>query len=145
MHLQLFGDEAMRAVGLFVHNLRDDLEFPFATTVLLICMCSYFLPCAPSMQRAVDFARHNKLDGFVAVGGGSVMDTAKVANLLSVAKDADIFDFVNKPMGKGQEPPSNLHPLIAGKLVIMCWSEVLDCCKCLSRDMMQCVWQNFAV
>ncbi|XP_065190030.1 probable hydroxyacid-oxoacid transhydrogenase, mitochondrial [Sycon ciliatum] len=70
-------------------------------------------PNTESMQAAVDFARDHNLNGYVAVGGGSVIDTAKVANLLSVARDADIFDFVNQPMGKGQEPPPNLHPLIA--------------------------------
>ena len=31
------------------------------------------------MQQAIDFAREKRCDSFVAVGGGSVMDTTKVA------------------------------------------------------------------
>lgn len=41
------------------------------------------------------------------------MDTAKVANLLTTYKDADLLDFVNAPIGKAQPIHKKLLPLIA--------------------------------
>lgn len=40
-------------------------------------------PTIESFQDAADFAVEHGVDGFVSVGGGSSMDTAKVANLVS--------------------------------------------------------------
>lgn len=42
------------------------------------------------------------------------MDTAKAANLFTVYKDADLFDFINAPVGKGLPITEALRPLIAG-------------------------------
>ena len=52
-------------------------------------------------------------DGFVSVGGGSVMDTAKAASLYSTFPDAELLDFVNAPVGKGLPVPGQLRPHIA--------------------------------
>jgi len=41
------------------------------------------------------------------------MDTAKAANLFTVYKDADLFDFINAPVGKGLPVEQQLRPLIA--------------------------------
>ncbi len=48
----------------------------------------------------------------MSVGGGSSMDTAKVANLVS-AHPAPVMDYVNPPVGKGKKPPSPLKPHLA--------------------------------
>jgi len=68
-------------------------------------------PTIESLQKAVDFCAEHSADGFVALGGGSTMDTAKVANLISVHGGA-IMDYVNLPIGGGKKPPSPLKPLI---------------------------------
>lgn len=70
-------------------------------------------PDDESMQDMISFAREHNFDGFLAIGGGSVMDTAKVGNLYSVYPGADFLDFVNAPVGKGLPIHKSLKPLIA--------------------------------
>jgi len=68
-------------------------------------------PTDTSMMEAIDFATSGKFDGFVAVGGGSSMDTAKTANLYSTYP-ADFLTYVNAPIGKGTPVPGPVKPLI---------------------------------
>ncbi|KAG2193830.1 alcohol dehydrogenase [Mucor mucedo] len=70
-------------------------------------------PTDTSLKSAIDFARQHNPDAFVAVGGGSVIDTAKAASLYSAHPEADFLDFVNAPIGKGLPIRKKLHPLIA--------------------------------
>ncbi len=42
-------------------------------------------PTDASFKEAIHFAAEGRFDGFVAVGGGSSMDTAKAANLYATA------------------------------------------------------------
>jgi alcohol dehydrogenase class IV len=69
-------------------------------------------PTIDSFQDAADFALEHEVDGFVSVGGGSSMDTAKVANLVTT-HPAPVMDYVNPPVGKGRKPPSPLRPHLA--------------------------------
>ncbi len=69
-------------------------------------------PTIESLQDAADFAIEHGVDGFVSVGGGSSMDTAKVANLVST-HPAPVMDYVNAPVGEGKKPPSPLRPHLA--------------------------------
>ena len=69
-------------------------------------------PTDVSFKQAIDFATDGAFDGFVAVGGGSSMDTAKAANLYSTYP-ADFFTYINAPIGKGEPVPGPLRPLIA--------------------------------
>jgi hydroxyacid-oxoacid transhydrogenase len=69
-------------------------------------------PTDQSFKAAIEFATEGQFDGYVAVGGGSVMDTAKAANLYATWP-ADFLDYVNPPIGKGKPVPGALKPLIA--------------------------------
>jgi hydroxyacid-oxoacid transhydrogenase len=69
-------------------------------------------PTADSLQEAADVAVEGEFDGFVGVGGGSCIDTAKVSDLVST-HPAEILDYVNPPVGGGKKPPSPLKPLLA--------------------------------
>jgi hydroxyacid-oxoacid transhydrogenase len=69
-------------------------------------------PTDVSMQAAISFAQQGKFDAYVAVGGGSAMDTAKAANLYS-CYPADFLDYVNAPIGKAKPVPGSLRPLFA--------------------------------
>ena len=70
-------------------------------------------PTDQSLLDAIDFARNSEYDAFVAVGGGSTIDTAKAVNLYTTYPPADFLDYVNAPIGKGQPVPGPLKPLIA--------------------------------
>jgi hydroxyacid-oxoacid transhydrogenase len=70
-------------------------------------------PTDDSFADAIVVAQRSACDGFVAVGGGSVIDTAKAANLYSSYPPADFLDYVNPPVGKGLPVPGPLKPLIA--------------------------------
>src|SRR5690349_18511673 len=69
-------------------------------------------PTLDSFQDAADFARDANVDGFVSVGGGSSIDTAKVADLIT-SHPAAVMDYVNPPIGEGRKPPSPLKPHLA--------------------------------
>ncbi|KAK3394918.1 sulfite reductase [NADPH] flavoprotein component-like protein [Podospora didyma] len=66
-----------------------------------------------SIKEAIAWAKPYNPDVFLAVGGGSVIDTAKLMNLYSCYPEADFMDFVNAPLGKGLPITRRLRPLIA--------------------------------
>ncbi|GAA5927360.1 hypothetical protein JCM10213_003450 [Rhodosporidiobolus nylandii] len=70
-------------------------------------------PNEESWKDAIAFAKEHDFSHFLAVGGGSVIDTCKVANLFTVYPDADLYDFINAPIGKGLPIEKTLRPLIA--------------------------------
>lgn len=69
-------------------------------------------PTDASFLAAAEFARDGKFDGYVSLGGGSVMDTAKAANLLATWPD-DIMAYVNAPTGGAKPVPGPIKPHIA--------------------------------
>ncbi len=69
-------------------------------------------PTEPAVLDAIAAAREGGFDGFVGVGGGSSIDTAKAAALVAT-HGGDLLDYVNPPIGGGKPPPGPLLPLVA--------------------------------
>ncbi|KAF3933736.1 hypothetical protein ABW19_dt0205569 [Dactylella cylindrospora] len=65
-----------------------------------------------SIKKAIEYGRQSGADALLAVGGGSVMDTAKLVNLYTSYPEADFLDFVNAPLGKGLPITKRLKPLV---------------------------------
>ena len=88
--------ESLRAVGVEA-VLFDEVEVE---------------PTDRSFKEAIEFATDGNFDGFISVGGGSSIDTAKAANLYS-SYPADFLTYVNAPIGLGAQVPGPLKPHIA--------------------------------
>lgn len=90
-----------------VYNIiKDNTEKVYTTTDI------HIEPEDEEVIEAFKKIKDLKVDGFVALGGGSTIDTAKMINIL-YTYGGDLMDYVNKPVGKGLSPPGPLKPLIA--------------------------------
>ena len=107
-----------RAMVLTDPNLREQAPVQTALAAIAEVGVEYALfdqvrvePTDASFKAAIAFAEQG-FDGFVAIGGGSVMDTAKAANVYTTYP-ADFLTYVNAPIGRGEPVPGPLKPLIA--------------------------------
>jgi hydroxyacid-oxoacid transhydrogenase len=66
-----------------------------------------------SFREAIAFGSAREFDAIVAVGGGSVIDTAKAVNLYTCYPPEDFLDYVNAPVGRAKPIPGALKPLYA--------------------------------
>ena len=105
----LFSDAAVAALPVFdtvVRSLRAaGLDVVPYTDVRVE-------PTDQSFTQAAEFASEVDPDGYVSLGGGSVIDTAKAANLYA-SHPADFLEYVNAPVGAGTAVPGALKPHIA--------------------------------
>jgi alcohol dehydrogenase class IV len=70
-------------------------------------------PTDASFEAAIAHARDTgPWDAYVAVGGGSSIDTAKAVNLLTT-NDGELMDYINAPVGRARVPEHPLKPLVA--------------------------------
>src|SRR5215471_6057913 len=68
-------------------------------------------PTDSSVKAAIEVAKSFGGDGYVAIGGGSVMDTTKIMNLY-VTYPASFLTYVNAPIGEGRPVPGPLKPMV---------------------------------
>jgi len=105
----LFTDRRLRALPWF-EEVRASLAA--ASIDVAIFDDVSIEPTDRSIEDAVRFARDARPDGYVSLGGGSVIDTCKAADLL-VTHPAPLMDYVNAPIGGGRTVPGPLRPHLA--------------------------------
>jgi len=105
----LVTDPGVRAVG-HADRVREIVEAEGIEVVVYDRV--HVEPTLASLQEAADFARDAKVEGFLSVGGGSSMDTAKISNLVTTYP-APVMAYVNPPIGQGRKPPGPLRPHVA--------------------------------
>ena len=68
-------------------------------------------PNETSVEEAAEAARAG-FDGFVGIGGGSALDTAKLCALFAT-HGGELLDYVNAPIGAGRAVPGPVLPVVA--------------------------------
>jgi hydroxyacid-oxoacid transhydrogenase len=108
-HAIVVCDPQVRAAGLAEAILA---QFDSAGIGYEIYDAIHVEPTDASLAAAGAAAREGDFDGFVSIGGGSTIDTAKVANLLST-HGGEVIEYVNPPVGGGRKPEAPLKPHLA--------------------------------
>jgi len=109
MRVALYTDERIVALPFFA-AARDSLRD--AGLAVAVYDRVKVEPTDKSFLEAARFATEGKFDGYVSVGGGSVIDTCKAANLYA-NYPAELLAYVNAPIGEGRAVPGPLKPHIA--------------------------------
>ncbi|SPM29482.1 hydroxyacid-oxoacid transhydrogenase [Mycobacterium terramassiliense] len=105
----LFSDAVVAGLPIFA-KARDSLVAAGLDVVAYTDV--HVEPTDASFRDAARFARECNPDGYVSLGGGSVIDTCKAANLYAT-HPADLLTYVNAPIGEGKPVPGPLKPHIA--------------------------------
>jgi hydroxyacid-oxoacid transhydrogenase len=113
-------EQSLKRVALFTdQSLRNSVHVAAVSASLRAAGVEFVIydeiavePTTASFQAAARFASEGAFDGYLSVGGGSVMDTCKAANLYAT-HPADFMSYVNAPIGGGQKVPGPLKPHIA--------------------------------
>ena len=113
-------EQGLKRVALFTdQSLRNSVHVAAVSASLRAAGVEFVIydeisvePTTASFQAAARFASEGTFDGYVSVGGGSVMDTCKAANLYAT-HPAEFMSYVNAPIGGGQKVPGPLKPHIA--------------------------------
>ena len=105
----LFTDPRLRALAWF-----DEVARSLSASGLDVAVFDAVAiePTDSSFEDAARFARDLRPDGYVSLGGGSVIDTCKAANLLAT-HPAPLRTYVNAPVGDARPVPGALKPHLA--------------------------------
>lgn len=105
----LFTDARVRKLAIF-EAARTSLQN--ASIDVVVYDACKVEPTDASLLEGARFAKDARADGYVSLGGGSVIDTCKASNLYATCP-ADFLAYVNAPVGEGRAVPSPLAPHIA--------------------------------
>jgi alcohol dehydrogenase class IV len=116
----LLASHGCRRVALFTDPRLASLE-PVATALASVRAAGldavvydrvHVEPTDVSFGQAAAFAKDGRFDGYLSVGGGSVIDTCKAAALYATYP-AELRAYVNAPIGDGKAVPGPLPPHVA--------------------------------
>lgn len=105
----IFTDPRVRQLGPFASALAS---FANAGVDAVVFDEVHVEPTDESLLHATRFAIEGRFDGYVSIGGGSVIDTCKAASLYATYP-ADLLTYVNKPVGAAAPIPGPLPPHVA--------------------------------
>jgi len=105
----LFSDERVARLPHFEKVLQS---LRAAGLDVVVYTAVHIEPTDQSFLEAARFAAEVRPDGYVSLGGGSVIDTCKAANLYAT-HPADFLAYVNAPVGEGRPVPGPLKPHLA--------------------------------
>jgi alcohol dehydrogenase class IV len=105
----LFSDERMARLE---HFQKVHQSLNAAGLDVVVYTDVHVEPTDQSFLEAARFATEARPDGYISLGGGSVIDTCKGANLYAT-HPADFLAYVNVPVGQGRAVPGPLKPHIA--------------------------------
>ncbi len=105
----LFTDRTLRALPWFSETLAS---LTVAGIDVAVFDAVAIEPTDRSFEDATRFARDAKVDGYISLGGGSVIDTCKAANLYAT-HPAELRTYVNAPAGDARPIPGPLAPHLA--------------------------------
>jgi len=91
--------------GIIKAGLIDKIKEPLADTSSTIIIYDKVVtePTIESMEAVKDFVREHNCDGVIGVGGGSSMDTAKIAALMK-NNPGNVVDYINQRFEKPRLP-----------------------------------------
>lgn len=69
-------------------------------------------PLKDTVMEGGQYARENKCDFIIALGGGSVMDASKGISVVAT-NDGDLWDYIKSGTGKGKEIKNTPLPIVA--------------------------------
>jgi len=101
-----------RVVGATEHLARARTSLQNAGFDVAVYDAVRVEPTDASFLEAARFAREGGFDGYVSVGGGSVMDTCKAA-ILYATYPAEFLTYVNRPVGAAAPVPGVLPAHLA--------------------------------
>ncbi|MBM3264689.1 MAG: iron-containing alcohol dehydrogenase [candidate division Zixibacteria bacterium] len=109
LHVALVTDPHLRRIGLV-----DRMETSIRETGVTVEVFDQVRaePTDRSVEAALEWQQGRAIEGYVAFGGGSSIDTAKAMNLYGTYP-APLLEYVNKPVGNGRPVPGPLKPLVA--------------------------------
>lgn len=108
-HVAVFSDRGIEASGVLAQPLQLLQEAGITCTLLLD------LPAEPTYHQAqdvVEYFRHSGAEAIVAIGGGSVMDIAKLCSILT--EDVTVKDLLDDPTRGCKVIRSVMIPTTAG-------------------------------